>query len=139
MPHLGVLAQVHDKAALEVFEKDCLVYLGTCVSAKGVGKHGKPCFKYSISGGATDSGELNVGDLKLVPLGVGETANVSIEPSKGFDFGAGPGKRIEKEVRGGTVGIILDARGRPLALPEDRKACRDAMTQTNAAVDMYPG
>ena len=139
MPHLGVLAQVHDKAALEVFEKDCLVYLGTCVSAKGTGKVGKPCFKYTLSGGATGSGELKVGDLNLIPLAAGETATVTIEPSKGFDFGAGPGKSIEQQVRGGTVGIIMDARGRPLALPEDRKACRDAMTQTNSAVDMYPG
>ena len=45
MPHLGVLAQVHPQAALEVFERDCLIYLGTCVAAKGQGKPGKPCFK----------------------------------------------------------------------------------------------
>src|SRR5215831_4317647 len=38
MPHLGVLAQVHPQAALEVFEKDCLIYLGTCIAAKGAGK-----------------------------------------------------------------------------------------------------
>jgi uncharacterized protein (TIGR01319 family) len=139
MPQLGVLAQVHDKAALEVFEKDCLVYLGTCVSAKGVGKPGKPCFKYTISGGATAAGEMRVGDLTLVPLAADHTAIVAVDPSKGFDFGAGPGKRIEKEVKGGTVGIILDARGRPLVLPEDRSACRAAMTKTHLAVDMYPG
>ena len=139
MPHLGVLAQVHDKAALEVFEKDCLVYLGTCVSAKGVGKPGKPCFKYTISGGATAAGEMRVGDLTLVRLAADQTAMVAVDPSKGFDFGAGPGKRIEKEVKGGTVGIILDARGRPLVLPEDRSACRAVMTKTHLAVDMYPG
>jgi uncharacterized protein (TIGR01319 family) len=139
MPQLGVLAQVHDKAALEVFEKDCLVYLGTCVSAKGVGKPGKPCFKYTISGGATAAGEMRVGDLTLVRLAADQTAMVAVDPSKGFDFGAGPGKRIEKEVKGGTVGIILDARGRPLVLPEDRSACRAAMTKTHLAVDMYPG
>ena len=29
------------KAAVEVFEKDCLIYLGTCIAAKGEGaKHG---------------------------------------------------------------------------------------------------
>lgn len=139
MPQLGVLAQVHDKAALEVFEKDCLVYLGTCVSAKGVGKPGKPCFKYTISGGATAAGEMRVGDLTLVRLAADQTAMVAVDPSKGFDFGAGPGKRIEKEVKGGTVGIILDARGRPLVLPEDRSACRAVMTKTHLAVDMYPG
>ena len=41
MPHLGVLAQVHERAALEVFDRDCLVYLGTCVAAKGDGEAGE--------------------------------------------------------------------------------------------------
>src|SRR4029078_10258178 len=48
MPHLGVLAQVNAKASLEVFERDCLIYLGACVAAKATGKPGKPCFRYSI-------------------------------------------------------------------------------------------
>ena len=46
MPHLGVLAQVHPQAALEVFERDCLIYLGTCIAPKGTGKPGKPCLEY---------------------------------------------------------------------------------------------
>ncbi len=32
MPHLGVLSTIHPAAATEVFEKDCLVRLGTCVA-----------------------------------------------------------------------------------------------------------
>jgi len=31
MPQLGVLSEVHAKAATEVFNKDCLIHLGTCV------------------------------------------------------------------------------------------------------------
>ena len=40
MPHLGVLASVHPKAAEQVFDRDCLIYLGTCVAAKGTPKPG---------------------------------------------------------------------------------------------------
>src|SRR6185503_17239770 len=70
MPHLGVLAEVHPKAALEVFEKDCLVYLGTCIAAKGEGKIGKPCFRYTIAGSPLNtSGTVNCGDIVLLPLG----------------------------------------------------------------------
>ena len=50
MPHLGVLAQVHSQAAMDVFEKDCLILLGTVVAPKGKASKGKPCFKYTISG-----------------------------------------------------------------------------------------
>ena len=35
MPHLGVLSTIHPAAATEVFEKDCLVRLGTCVAPVG--------------------------------------------------------------------------------------------------------
>ncbi len=96
MPHLGVLAQVHPQAALEVFQRDCLITLGTCVAPKGTGKPGKPCFKYSISGSSlNESGEIAFGEMKLLPLGIGETANISVEPARGFDSGAGPGKLVE--------------------------------------------
>ena len=116
MPHLGVLAEVHREASLQVFERDCLIYLGTCVAAKGQGKAGQPCFGFSIrSGNINESGQMMFGDMRLFPLVEGETAAVAIEPERGFDCGAGLGKPIERQVPGGTVGVILDARGRPLA------------------------
>lgn len=140
MPHLGVLAQVHEQAALEVFERDCLIYLGTCVAAKGAVRLDKPrmCFRYKIDGQTLkESGEMMTGELKHFPLGIGETARVSIEPARGFDFGAGPGTPVEREVRGGMVGLILDARGRPLRLPEDRQLGRQFMTKWVNAMGLY--
>ena len=138
MPHLGVLAEVHPQAALEVFEKDCLVYLGTCVAAKGTAKPGKDCFSYRISGKSlNESGTMHFGELKLLPLGEGDTATVRVEPTRSFDLGAGAGKPVEREVRGGTVGLILDARGRPLELPQERNACRAMTTAWVKALDLY--
>lgn len=139
MPHLGVLAEVHPQASLEVFERDCLIYLGTCVAAKGAGKPGRTCFRYEVTGETLrESGEITCGDLKLLPLGPGESATVTVEPARGFDLGNGPGKRVARSVRGGTVGLILDGRGRPLVLPESRQECRAAMARWLSAVSMYP-
>src|SRR5437867_4385583 len=74
MPHLGVLAQVHPQASLEVFERDCLIYLGTSVAAKGIGKPGRPCFEFSIrSATLNEAGHMMCGDLRLFPLGEAET------------------------------------------------------------------
>jgi hypothetical protein len=138
MPHLGVLAQVHPQAALEAFERDCLVYLGTCVSAKGSGKPGKPCFSYALKGDSLDeSGKLAFGELRLIRLADGATAKMSVEPARGFDVGAGPGKPLECEVRGGTVGVILDARGRPLVLPSDAASCKKAVAGWIDALELY--
>jgi uncharacterized protein (TIGR01319 family) len=132
MPHLGVLAQVLPEAAVQVFERDCLVYLGTCIAPAGIGKAGKSCFSYQITGeGISESGEVRFGEMKLLSMADGVIATAVIDPAKGFDVGEGPGKRVEREIRGGTVGVILDGRGRPLELPEDRDACRQAVVAWN--------
>jgi uncharacterized protein (TIGR01319 family) len=138
MPHLGVAAQVHPKAAMEVFERDCLIYLGTCIAAKGHGKPGKPAFSYTIEGEAlTESGQIKYGELKLLPLGMDDWVTVTVEPTKNFDMGNGPGKRVQKKARGGTVGLVLDGRGRPLQLPEDPGQCRQTIEKWITAMDMY--
>lgn len=139
MPHLGVLAQVHPQASLEVFERDCLIYLGTCVAAKGTGKPGRPCFRFSIrSATLNESGQMMFGDIRLFSLGEGQTATVTIEPERGFDFGAGPGKPVERQARGGTVGLILDARGRPLTVPIEREVSRKLIERWVTAMNLYP-
>ena len=58
MPHLGVLASVHSVAAMEVFERDCLVRLGWSVAAKGEGKWGRKCFSYRVSGAVVAAVDL---------------------------------------------------------------------------------
>ena len=55
-----------------------------------------------------------------------------------FDCGEGSGKPVERDIKGGTVGVILDGRGRPLKLPDDPKACREAVTAWVRALDLYP-
>jgi hypothetical protein len=135
----GRAREVHPPAAMQVFERDCLIYLGTCVAARGMGKPGKPCFKYRIAGdGINESGEMLSGDIRRFPLGEGKTAIASIEPVRGFDLGAGFGKSVEREVRGGTAGIILDARGRPLALPQNESDGKQTMSKWVRALELYP-
>lgn len=137
MPHLGVLAEVHPEAAMEVFERDCLIYLGTCIAAKGQGRRGSTCFRYVVTGGIEARGELKCGEMLKIPLSEGATARVTVEPARGFDLGGGSGRKVEREVRGGNVGLIFDARGRPLELPEDRGECRALMTDWIRAMQLY--
>ncbi|MFH1850871.1 MAG: glutamate mutase L [Candidatus Neomarinimicrobiota bacterium] len=139
MPHLGVAAQVHPKAAMEVFDRDCLIYLGSVIAPAGHSKPGKLCFKYDIKGKTLNqSGQINYGDVLLLPLGAGETAEVTVEPDKLFDTGHGPGKKVTKTVKGGTVGLILDGRGRPLALPTVTKESQKFMEKWVADLGLYP-
>ena len=138
MPHLGVLAQVHPRAAMEVFERDCLIYLGTCVAPKGQVAIGDSLCRYRFSGGLSAAGTILGGELKRLPLAEGQTAEVTLEPRRGVDVGAGPGKALTGVVHGGTVGVILDGRGRPLELPAERRACQQTVAAWNREVEMYP-
>jgi len=140
MPHLGVLAEVHPRAATEVFTKDCLIYLGTCVAARGQGKAGKECFSYRLerAGGQVEEGSLAFGKVKFIELGVNEEAKIALRPARGFDLGRGNGTPVESTVFGGTVGLLLDARGRPLEIPEDPKDRRAALKMMMREWRVYP-
>lgn len=141
MPHLGVLTEVHPEAAREVFEKDCLVHLGTAIAPVGSDKPGKKCVKVTVTrdNGEALSAEVEFGDIKVLPLPAGETAEALIEPQRGFDVGEGAGKTIKVRVEGGLSGVIIDCRGRPLALPESDKARREALSRWAGRLDAYPG
>src|SRR4030042_1634434 len=119
MPHIGVLSTVYRDAAWSIFDKDCLVRMGTNISAVGTGKLGEHCMTVELEmpGGDTRKEELNFGEIRIVQLGEKEEAKCKITPAKEFDVGAGPGKERETTVSGGVAGIMMDARGRPLYRP----------------------
>ncbi|MCD4653073.1 glutamate mutase L [bacterium] len=122
MPHLGVLSEVHPKAATEVFIKDCLIFLGTAIAPVGQIKAGKAVMKYSIDlPGGKEEGTLMQGDMKMFELPLGQKAKAVFEPIGKVDIGEGRGQKIEQEIEGGVVGVILDGRGRPfMTVPDDK-------------------
>jgi hypothetical protein len=142
MPHLGVLSTINETAATEVFEKDCLIYLGPCISLTNTGKHGSKCLDYVItySNGNIIEDSLLLGELKVLDLKNGEKAEVAITPARQFDVGEGNGKKIVKEVTGGVVGLVIDARGRPLDLKggKGREPLAEVLSKWNMAFDAYP-
>jgi len=141
MPHLGVLSTVNEKAATDVFIHDCLIYLGTCVAPIGQGAWGEHCADYAITfqgGRGSVKGTLNYGDMRLFPLAAGEEATVSMTPARSVDLGAGKGVPMERRARGGVVGLVLDARGRPLRLPRKAEERVRALKQWHAVLNLYP-
>lgn len=135
MPHLGVLSSVHEKAATEVFDKDCLIRLGTCIAPVGIAPLGKEALEIKMNG---DVIKVNSGDMKLIPLDEGEKPRAVIKPSKYFDIGEGRGREVEATLRGGVVGIIIDCRGRPLVLPTNDAERFERLNRWNKALSIYP-
>jgi len=140
MPHLGVLSTVHPEIALEIFMKDCLVMLGTCIAPRGTGEEGEEMVrvKLSMPDGKIRTESLSFGQIKRIPLPAGELAEATIIPNKNCDVGAGLGRALTTKVEGGAAGIIIDARGRPLTLPRDEAERKRALIKWFTDLNMYP-
>ena len=145
MPQLGVLSSLHQKAATEVFDKDCLIHLGTCIAPVGAGKEGKEIVGYKIElpDGKVEKGDIMFGQMKLIELGIGEDgiplkAKAEFTPARGFDLGRGKGTKIEGSVSGGVVGIIIDGRGRPFNLSTEAKIRVAKLKEWMLELDIYP-
>ncbi|UCE44164.1 MAG: methylaspartate mutase, partial [Candidatus Bathyarchaeota archaeon] len=139
MPHLGVLSTVHPKAAMEIFEKDCLVRIGVCIAPRGVGKEGEVMkVVVRMPDDSCLEEQVSFGSVKKIPLKEGEKAEVEILPYRGGDVGRGSGKARTVVVEGGVVGIILDARGRPLVLPDEDNERKQKLIEWFKALEAYP-
>ncbi len=123
VPAVGAAAGLLPMITVQVLESGSFVSLGTVVSPVGRGREGKPVLRIRIepeSGGEPIEGIVRYGQLVLLPLRQGEHARMTLRPEKGFDVGfGGRGKAGALRVAGGALGVIIDARGRPLELSND--------------------
>jgi hypothetical protein len=122
LPPLGALASVQPVAAAQALARDGLLRLGTVVALTGRGTEGSLALKLKVEydDGRTLTAEVPYGALEVIPLIAGSRAMVELRPATEFDIGlASEGKGATTQVEGGALGLIVDARGRPLLLPED--------------------
>lgn len=140
MPHLGVLSTVHPDAATEVFEKDCIVHLGTCIAPIGLFDETKPVLRVEL--GLPDGRKelvLGAGELQLIELAYDFKARATITPlQKTVDVGAGPGRPLVTHIHGGVAGVAIDTRGRPIIVPSEPRLRVSAVQTWTGALDEYP-
>ncbi|MFH0794796.1 MAG: glutamate mutase L [bacterium] len=138
MPHLGVLSERSSEIAMEVFWRDCLVPLGAVVAPKGRFRAGRTAMTVAIRrAGAERSVEVKSGEIVRVELPEGEDAELIVKPARDLDVGAGRGKIVQRKVTGGKVGIVLDARGRPIQLDPDPARRREQLVRWSKAMGAH--
>lgn len=122
-PSLGAAAGSVPMLAVHVLESGSFVSLGTVVSTVGNSRFGRKVLtlRLEVERGSEDiAGEVKMGQLIVIPLRQGDHGKLTLRPERGIDVGfGGPGKAGALRVAGGAVGLIIDARGRPLALSPD--------------------
>ncbi len=131
LPALGALAAYEPLAAVQSLEGGALLDLGWVVAPIGKGHPGQPALHIVME--SEDSQRLEVeveyGTIETLPLAAGQSAKVTLRPSRRFDVGFGPGKEKQVTIHGGAVGLVIDARGRPFNLPADDEARQALLRQ----------
>ncbi|MBI4317419.1 MAG: glutamate mutase L [Chloroflexi bacterium] len=116
LPALGAVASSHPQAAAEALLSDGLTWLGTCIAGRGPARLGEKAVVLEIkrSGQRPTKIDIPCGGLKLIPLARQDTIELSIKPNSNLDFGWGRGRSGKISVRGGKLGLVVDARETPL-------------------------
>lgn len=120
---VGALAGADPGAAASLIEAQGFERLGTVVSPVGRATPGQEILRFrltqtsGVTEGTVEFGQsyrfpsMSPTTLELIPLG-------------GMDLGLGPGVGTKIQSEQDLVGIVVDARGRPLPLPRDLAARR---------------
>jgi len=121
LPLLGAAAEANHLLPVQVLESGAFMSLGTIVSVISPASYGTPVLKARLTyeDESDARAEVKFGGLEILPLGMGQTARLTLQPLHRSDIGNGPGRTAAIQVAGGVMGVVIDARGRPLALPED--------------------
>ena len=121
LPVLGAASVRNSILPVQVLESGAFQSLGTTVSLISPRTHGALIARARLTydNGKEARADIKHGDLALLPLPTGQSAKLSIQPQFGVDAGFGPGRAGTLAVSGGEMGVVIDARGRPLILAED--------------------
>jgi hypothetical protein len=118
---LGNLAMISPDIAAALCSADATpLLLGSVISAEGAAPEGELAVRVVLEfmDGRQEVAEVASGSLARLPVAPGEQALLSVYPAPTVDIGLGPGQlaRSSEPVVGGVLGLMVDARGRPLRL-----------------------
>lgn len=121
LPLLGVAAVRNNFLPVQVIDSGAFIGLGTIISVIASANYGEQVLRVKMTyGDGTDARvDVKFGGLEILPLPSGQSARLSLQPLQRADAGLGPGRSGTITVTGGAMGVVIDARGRPLKFPSD--------------------
>jgi MutL protein len=129
MPALGAAASRNPILPIQILESGAFLGLATVVAPYTTARPGAPILKGRLvyQNGNESRLEIRQGSLEVFPLPVGQSARLYLQPDHHADIGFGP-ERVKDggiPITGTALGLVIDARGRPLHLPAEAARRRD--------------
>lgn len=122
-PILGKIGEIEPILAVQVLASNTFQVLGTAITAVGSLAEGKIALTVHIKTefGKAYSVDIYHGELKRLLIPAEGEAEIELVPHPNVDIGFGErGKGGKMTVTGGGLGVVIDARGRPLKLPREK-------------------
>lgn len=121
LPLLGKIGEAEPLLPVQVLGSAAFTNLATVISTTGDLPREKLALTVYVE---TESGkvytvDVHQGSLKRLVIPTGEEAVLVLEPQQRVDIGfGGAGRGGRLKVTGGLLGVVIDARGRPVQLPD---------------------
>lgn len=143
----GALAFANPEAALTLFERDLLnnTPLATCIIALGEGQPGTPAVEAELRVAGEEPQRISIahGQIGRLALEPGQKGQIILRPASGVRIGRNaPGAEVSSEVaalNGSALGVVIDARGRPIRLPHEPLARQQALWDWMVALGVESG
>ena len=125
---LGAAAPINPCLSVQVLESSAFLSLATVITPISNTRPGTPILRLHVTyeSGDETSFDIKQGTLEALPIPMGEAARLRLQPLHRSDVGmGGPGRGGSVRVVGGVLGVVIDARGRPIRLPRDPSRRQD--------------
>ncbi len=134
---MGAAAEINPLLPVQALDSGALVHLATAISPVSNAEFGTPIVRVRLirDDGTESSSEILMGDLQVLPLKSHQKAKLQLRPLQNTNVGFGSGRANEVEVVGSSMGVVIDARGRPLRLPSDPSQRRTLLQQWNKKLE----
>jgi hypothetical protein len=129
---LGATASVAPLLTIQSLDAANFINLCTIISPIGKAPLGTPILRVRMKNDDGQESELEVrhGTLATIRLPAGQSGTLHLTPLHRFDVGMGGfGRGGTVKVIGGVLGVVIDARGRPLRLPAEPSRRRDSLNK----------
>jgi hypothetical protein len=137
IPALGALARLNPEASVQLMDGTGFEDLGTAVSLTGTPRAGRAAAEVTVvTRGITEKHRVEAGQLWLHSIPPATEAEVTIRTARGMTINGA--RRAKFTMQGGTAGLIVDARGRPLVRGADARAFANQLAGWYAAATGDP-
>ena len=134
---MGAIAAINTILPIQVKDTGVYLNLGTVIAPMSDAKPGTVILKVRLEyeDGNDARIEIKQGVLAPLPVRNGQTVKVTIETFHGTVIDPARPRLKSFKVTGGACGVVIDARGRPVALAEEDARRREQLTRWARALE----